>query len=196
LSAITGFLDLLRRGFDWIVLVSNAVASGWIFILMILISVDILLRFIFNSPLSGTTEIVEISIVTILYLQLAHTLKVGRVTRSDALYSRILRKWPPIGNTLGILFHLAGVGLMVAIVLGGWPKWLQAYHGGHFVGNTGVFTFPEWPQRFVLVIGCAMLGIQFALMAVDNLRGLFGLPPLEDEEAVDVEMAVIEESIK
>ena len=196
MCAITGFLDLLRRGFDWIVLVSNAIASGWIFILMILISVDILLRFIFNSPLSGTTEIVEISIVTILYLQLAHTLKVGRVTRSDALYSRILRKWPPIGNTLGILFHLAGVGLMVAIVLGGWPKWLQAYHGGHFVGNTGVFTFPEWPQRFVLVIGCAMLGIQFALMAVDNLRGLFGLPPLEDEEAVDVEMAVIEESIK
>jgi TRAP-type mannitol/chloroaromatic compound transport system permease small subunit len=192
LNAITGFLDVLRRGFDWIVLVSNAVASGWIFILMILISVDILLRFIFNAPLSGTTEIVEISIVTILYLQLAHTLKVGRVTRSDALYGRILRKWPPIGNILGILFHLAGVGLMVAIVLGGWPKWLQAYHGGHFVGNTGVFTFPEWPQRLVLVVGCAMLGIQFALMAVDNIRGLFGKPPLEHEEAVDVEMAAIE----
>jgi len=196
LSTITGFLDLLRRGFDWIVLVSNAVASGWIFVLMILISVDITLRFVFNAPLSGTTEIVEISIVTILYLQLAHTLKVGRVTRSDALYSRILRKWPPIGNILGILFHLAGVGLMLAIVLGGWPKWLQAYHGGHFVGNTGVFTFPEWPQRLVLVVGCTMLGIQFALMAVDNIRGLFGKPPLEHEDAVDVEMAAIEGSDK
>lgn len=175
---------------------SNAVASGWIFILMILISVDIILRFVFNAPLSGTTEIVEISIVTILYLQLAHTLKVGRVTRSDALYGRILRKWPPIGNILGILFHLAGVGLMVAIILGGWPKWLQAYHGGHFVGNTGVFTFPEWPQRLVLVVGCGMLGIQFALMAVDNIRGLFGLPPLEHGEAVDVELAAIEGSDK
>lgn len=196
MSAITGFLDVLRRLFDWVVLVSNAVASGWIFILMILISVDILLRFIFNAPLSGTTEIVEISIVTILYLQLAHTLKVGRITRSDALYGRILAKWPPIGNILGILFHLAGVGLMVAIVIGGWPKWIQAYEGGHFVGNTGVFTFPEWPQRFVLVVGCAMLGIQFALMAVDNLRGLFGKPPLEHAEAVDVEMAAIEESDK
>jgi TRAP-type mannitol/chloroaromatic compound transport system permease small subunit len=146
--------------------------------------------------LSGTTEIVEISIVTILYLQLAHTLKVGRVTRSDALYGRILAKWPPIGNILGILFHLAGVGLMLAIVLGGWPKWLQAYHGGHFVGNTGVFTFPEWPQRLVLVIGCTMLGIQFVLMAVDNIRGLFGKPPLEHEDAVDVEMAAIEGSDK
>jgi TRAP-type mannitol/chloroaromatic compound transport system permease small subunit len=196
LSAILRILDLLRHGFDQVVLVSNAVASGWIFVLMLLITTDIVLRFVFNSPLSGTTEIVEISIVTILYLQLAHTLKVGRVTRSDALYGAILRKWPPIGNIMGILFHLAGVGLMVAIVYGGWPKWLQAYNGGHFIGNVGVFTFPEWPQRLVLVIGCTMLGIQFALAVVDNIRGMMGKPPLEHEEAVDVQVAAAEESTK
>lgn len=196
LNAILGFLDVLRRIFDWIVLVSNAVASGWIFILMLLITLDITLRFVFNSPLSGVTEIVEISIVTILYLQLAHTLKVGRITRSDALYGSILRKWPSVGNIMGILFHLAGVGLMVAIVMGGWPKWLQAYHGGHFVGNTGVFTFPEWPQRLALVVGCTLLGIQFFLAVIDNIRGLFGKPPLEHEEAVDVEVAAAEESIR
>tara|TARA_A100001037_G_scaffold305707_1_gene346927 strand:- start:4353 stop:4940 length:588 start_codon:yes stop_codon:yes gene_type:complete len=194
LSAILGLLDVLRRIFDKIVLVSNAVASGWIFILMLLVTLDIVLRFVFNSPLSGVTEIVEISIVTILYLQLAHTLKVGRVTRSDALYGRILIKWPAMGNIMGILFHLAGVGLMLAIVIGGWPKWLQAFHGGHFVGNTGVFTFPEWPQRLALVVGCTMMGVQFFLSVVDNLRGLFGKPPLEHEEAVDVEVAAIEES--
>jgi TRAP-type mannitol/chloroaromatic compound transport system permease small subunit len=196
LSPILRFLDLLRFGFDRVVLVSNAVASGWIFVLMLLITTDIVLRFVFNSPLSGTTEIVEISIVTILYLQLAHTLKVGRVTRSDALYGAILRKWPPIGNIMGILFHLAGVGLMVAIVYGGWPKWLQAYNGGHFIGNVGVFTFPEWPQRLVLVIGCTMLGIQFALAVVDNIRGMMGKPPLEHEEAVDVQVTAAEESTK
>jgi TRAP-type mannitol/chloroaromatic compound transport system permease small subunit len=196
LTSIFGFLDVLRRSFDRIVLVSNALASGWIFVLMLLITTDITLRFVFNSPLSGVTEIVEISIVTILYLQLAHTLKVGRITRSDALYGSILRKWPPVGNVMGILFHLAGVGLMAAIVVGGWPKWLQAYHGGHFIGNTGVFTFPEWPQRLALVVGCTLLGIQFFLMVIDNIRGLFGKPPLEYEEAVDVEMAAAEESTK
>ena len=193
LSVITGFLDVLRRIFDWIVLVSNAVASGWIFLLMLLITLDIVLRFAFNAPLSGTTEIVEISIVTILYLQLAHTLKVGRVTRSDALFGAILRKWPAIGHLMGVFFHLAGVGLMVAIVYGGWPKWIQPYDGGHFVGNVGVFTFPEWPQRLVLVIGCTMLAIQFFLAVVDNIRGMMGKPPLEFEEAVDVEVAAVEE---
>ena len=194
MSVIFRILDILRRAFGRIVLVSNAVASGWIFVLMLLVTLDIILRFVFNSPLSGVTEIVEISIVTILYLQLAHTLKVGRITRSDALYGRILIKWPPLGNIMGILFHLAGAGLMVAIVIGGWPKWLQAYHGGHFVGNTGVFTFPEWPQRLALVAGCTMLGVQFFLLVIDNLRGLFGRLPLEYEEAVDVEVAAVEES--
>jgi len=59
-----------------------------------------------------------------------------------------------------------------------------------------VFTFPEWPQRLALVVGCTLLGIQFFLLVVDNLRGLFGKPPLEHEEAVDVQAAAAEESTK
>lgn len=169
-------------------------ASAWIFVLMALITTDIMLRQFFGAPISGVTEIVEISIVIIVYLQLTHTLKVGRMTRSDALYSSILRRYPPVGNIMGILFSAAGIGLMVAIIKGGWSKWIQAYEGGFFIGNTGVFTFPEWPQRLVLVIGCAMLAIQFALIALDHFRALFGKPPLEYEEAVDVEVDVIEES--
>jgi TRAP-type mannitol/chloroaromatic compound transport system permease small subunit len=194
LTAILNFLDFLRRIFDWIVVVANAAASVWIFVLMALVTTDIVLRFVFGAPISGVTEIVEISIVIILYLQLTHTLKVGRMTRSDALYSSILRRYPAVGNIMGILFSAAGVGLMIAIIKGGWPKWIQAYEGNFFVGNTGVFTFPEWPQRFILVIGCAMLAIQFALLALDNIRGLFGKLPLEHEEAIDVEVDVIEES--
>jgi len=196
LTAILKFLDTLRRTFDWIVIVANAAASAWIFVLMALIVTDIVLRFVFGAPISGVTEIVEISIVIIVYLQLTHTLKVGRMTRSDALYSTILRRYPAVGNIMGIIFSAAGVGLMIAIIKGGWPKWLQAYHGGHFIGNTGVFTFPEWPQRLILVIGCGMLAIQFALLALDNIRALFGKPPLEYEEAVDVEVAVLEENQK
>ncbi len=194
MTAISNILDLARRLFDGIVIIANAAASGWIFVLMLLITTDITLRFVFGAPISGVTEIVEISIVIVTYLQLTHTLKVGRVTRSDALYSRILRRFPAVGNTMGIIFALAGAGLMFAIIWGGWPKWLQAYRGGHFVGNTGVFTFPEWPQRFVLVVGCGMMGIQFLLLALDNFRGLFGKPPLEYEEAVDVETDVVEET--
>ncbi len=173
----------------------NSIASAWIFVLMMLITFDIVLRFVFNRPISGVTEIVEISIVVVLFLQMTHALKAGRITRSDALYSTIVRRAPKFGNAMGALFNLAGVGLMVAIIKGGWPKWIQAYEGGHFVGNVGVFTFPEWPQRLVLVIGCAAMAIQFFLLALDNVRGMAGKPPLEAEEAVDVEAEVAELSV-
>lgn len=196
MSVIIDLLNFLRRIFDWIVVTANAAASGWIFVLMALVTSDIVLRFVFDSPISGVTEIVEISIVIILYLQLTHTLKVGRMTRSDALYSAILRRYPAVGNIMGFFFSAAGVGLMIAIIKGGWPKWLQAYHGNFFIGNVGVFTFPEWPQRLVLVIGCALLAIQFALLALDNIRALFGKQPLVTEKAVDVELAAAEESTK
>ena len=196
MPAIINLLNFLRRIFDWIVVTANAAASGWIFVLMALVTSDIVLRFVFASPISGVTEIVEISIVIILYLQLTHTLKVGRMTRSDALYSTILRRYPAVGNIMGFFFSAAGVGLMIAIIKGGWPKWIQAYHGNFFVGNVGVFTFPEWPQRLILVIGCALLAIQFALLALDNIRALFGKHPLVTEKAVDVELAAAEESAK
>jgi len=196
LSAIINLLNFLRYIFDWIVVTANAAGSGWIFVLMALVTSDIVLRFVFDSPISGVTEIVEISIVIILYLQLTHTLKVGRMTRSDALYSAILRRFPAVGNIMGFFFSAAGVGLMIAIIKGGWPKWLQAYHGNFFVGNVGVFTFPEWPQRLILVIGCTLLAIQFALLALDNIRALFGKQPLVTEKAVDVELAAAEESTK
>ena len=194
MTAVLNLLDYGRRLFDWIVVIANAAASGWIFVLMALITTDIVLRFVFGAPISGVTEIVEISIVIVTYLQLTHTLKVGRVTRSDALYSRILRRFPAVGNVMGIIFALAGIGLMIAIIWGGWPKWIQAYEGGHFVGNTGVFTFPEWPQRFVLVFGCGLMAVQFFLLGLDNVRALFGKPPLEYEEPVDVETDAVERS--
>jgi TRAP-type C4-dicarboxylate transport system permease small subunit len=194
LSAILAFLDALRRLFGWIVLIFNAVASAWIFVIMLLVTLDIILRFVFGGPISGVTEIVEISIVVVLFLQMTHALKVGRITRSDALYSAILRKIPMLGHAMGIAFNLAGVGLMVALIMGGWPKWLQAYEGGHYVGNVGVFTFPEWPQRLVLVIGCTAMAIQFFLLALDNVRGMLGKAPLEAGEAVDVEVEAVDRS--
>lgn len=194
MPAILKGLDSLRRLFGWVVLVFNGLASAWIFAIMLLVTLDIILRFAFGGPISGVTEIVEISIVAVLFLQMTHALKVGRITRSDALYSTILRRAPKVGNTMGLVFNLAGVGLMAAIIKGGWPKWIQAYDGGHFVGNVGVFTFPEWPQRLILVIGCATMAIQFFLLALDNVRAMYGKPPLEEEKAVDVEIEAVERS--
>jgi len=170
----------------------SGLASVWIFVIMILVTLDIILRFAFGGPLSGVTEIVEISIVIILFMQATHALKVGRITRSDAFFTSILQKFPKVGNAMGALFNFAGFALMMVIVVQGWPKWLQALERGYFVGNTGVFTFPEWPQRLMIVVGCAAMAVQFLLMSIDHLRAIAGKEPLETEEAIDVEVEAVD----
>ncbi len=192
MTAIGSGLVTLYKLFARFVRFLSGLASVWIFVIMVLVTLDIILRFVFGAPLSGVTEIVQISIVIILFMQVTHALKVGRITRSDALFTKILERFPKFGNAMGAVFSLAGFALMGAIVLQGWPKWLQALDRGYFVGNTGVFTFPEWPQRLMIVIGCAAMAIQFLVMAIDHLRVMTGKEPLDSEEPVDLEAETAE----
>ena len=188
LSAIGSSLIALHRLFGHVVRLMSGLASIWIFAIMILVTLDITMRFIFGGPISGVTELVQVSIVMILFMQVTHALKVGRITRSDALFFKIQHRYPTVGNVMGAVFNLAGVSLMAAIIVQGWPKWLQALDRGYFVGNVGVFTFPEWPQRLIIVIGCAAMAVQFFILAVDHIRAIAGKPPLETEAPADVEI--------
>ena len=54
--------------------VMNAVATFWIFVIMFLMTGDVLGRVLFNRPITGTPEIVKVSIVGIVFLQIPHTL--------------------------------------------------------------------------------------------------------------------------
>lgn len=183
----------VRGAVAGVVLAANSIASAWIFVLMILVTADIVARFALNAPISGVTEIVEISILSVLYLQVTHALKTGRITRSDALYTMLRRKAPWLGESLGFLFHIAGAALAVVLIIGGWPQWIRAFEGNYFVGNVGVFTFPQWPQKFLLVAGSALIAIQFVLLAADNIRALAGKAPLETTDAESVEVIAFAE---
>jgi len=153
-----------------VVVASNCLASAWIFAIMLLIVADISGRFLFNHPISGTTELVTMSIVALLYLQLAYTLRSGAMTRSDVVLGRLIARRPRLGNGLALLFGCAGAGLMIAIMIAAWPKWLKAFHGDFYVGVVGVFTFPDWPRLLIVVVGCGLTALQFLVFAAGNAR--------------------------
>ena len=136
---------------------------------------DVTGRYLFNRPINGTTEMVTLSVVAVLYLQLAYTLRSGRMTRSDAFHARLVARHPAIGHALGLVFHVAGVCLAAAIMIGAWPKWLAAWHGGYYVGVVDVFTFPEWPLILIIFLGCGLTGAQFILLAINDLLSLCGV---------------------
>ncbi len=147
----------------------NGVGTAWIFVLMLIINVDVFGRFVFNAPLDGVSEILELSIVGIVFLQLGDATRAGRLTRSDGLFNILLKRRPAIGHALGALFDLLGAAFMGLILYGSWPLFIEAYTRDLYTGTIGVFAAPTWPIKLVIVVGCAVTLLQFVAVARRHL---------------------------
>jgi len=139
----------------------NSIGTVIIFAMMIIINVDVFSRFLFNAPINGVTELVELSIVAIVFLQLGDAVRCGRLTRSDGLYSRLKKRHPKLGHLLGLFFDLAGAFFFSAILIGAIPLLRDAWVRGYFAGNKGLVVIPIWPVRLILVIGCITVTLVF-----------------------------------
>ena len=153
------------RGFSRLTALLNGLGTAWIFALMVLINADVVGRAGFNRPIPGVPELVEMSIVAIVFLQLAHTLGAGRIIRSEGFYGRLLARRPRAAHALGTLYNLTGAALSAIILYGTWPRLVRAWIEGHYVGNLGVFTAPVWPVKLIIVIGVGCLLVQFLICA-------------------------------
>ena len=143
----------------------NAVGTLWTFALLLLINADVLGRFLLNSPIRGVPELVALSIVGIVFLQLPHTLRVGRMTRSDVFIGKLLAERPRIGAALDCAYDLIGVGLFALLVTATLPLFQRAWDEDLYVGAAGDFTAPEWPVKLIVVIGCVAAAVQYLVLA-------------------------------
>ena len=134
----------------------NALGTVWIIALMVLINTDVLGRNLFQAPVRGVTELVALSIVGIVFLQLADTLHSGRFTRADVLLDRLKRRRPVFAARLQAVFHLVGAGLMGVIL---WAAWRPLV----------------WPVRLIMLVGLSATLITFVLLAWADLRRAQGL---------------------
>jgi TRAP-type C4-dicarboxylate transport system permease small subunit len=148
----------------------NAVGTACIFALMLLIVADISGRVLFNAPIPGVTEIVSLSIVGIVFLQIASTLRAGRLTRSDAALGgwRVTR--PRLAKAIELISYALGATLLAILTRASWPPFARAWTRDEYVGALGTFTAPTWPVRLVIVAGSAVLALQFAVMFMREAR--------------------------
>ena len=150
--------------------VMNALGTLWILALMVLINVDVIGRNLFAAPVRGVPEMVSLSIVGIVFLQLADTLHAGRFTRAEILLERLKATRPALGDALQAIFHLVGLALMVVILLASWEPLAQAVRIREYVGAIGDFQAPVWPVRLITLAGLCATALCFALLAGMDLR--------------------------
>jgi TRAP-type mannitol/chloroaromatic compound transport system permease small subunit len=148
----------------------NALGTVWIFLLMVLINSDILGRELFSAPVRGTTELLSLSIVGIVFLQLGHALMSGRMTRSDMVIENLLVYRPRAGRGLQGVFNFLGAVFLAIIFWGSIDPFLEAIEIGEYVGAAGDFTAPTWPIRLLILIGSAATGVQYLIMAWQDFR--------------------------
>ncbi len=140
----------------------NVAGSTLILLLMILVGIDVAGRNLAGNPISGVPELVTLSIVAIVFLQIPAALRQGRMTQSDAFIGWLTRTYPTAGKALATLFDLTAIGLVWVIVRETWPIFTRAWERGQFIGAVGDFTAPVWPVKLILIIGGATLILQFA----------------------------------
>lgn len=148
----------------------NGVGSLVIAAVMLLMCADVLMRNAFNQPIDGVAEMVAASIIIIVFLQLPSTLRHGRMSRADLFLDPFLLSHPRAALRLRALFSLFGVFACGVIAYATWPIAARSWTNSEFLGIEGVFTFPTWPMRFVVVLGAGLAALQYALLAWHDLR--------------------------
>lgn len=146
----------------------NAVGSAWVAALTVLICADILGRVLFKFPLVGVPEIVKVSIVAIVWLQIPHTLKTGGHLRSDVLLRFLSRRSRAAVDLFACLLGALIFGLLV---YSGWDTMIQAWEMGEFEGELPV-RVPTYPLRSIVLLGAGLTALQFLLMAAEAARRL------------------------
>lgn len=156
--------------FEKLVRLLNAIGTLWLLALLILINADVFGRNVLNAPINGVIEMIEISMIAIVFLQLGDATRVGRLTRSDGFFGLIQSKKPKLGAAMGTVFDLLGALFMFFILYGTWPALIEAWTLNDYVGNEGVFTAPKWPMIFILILGSLVTLLLFLKLAANHMR--------------------------
>ncbi len=98
-----------RAAFTTLVGALNAAGVVWVFALMFLIVADITARTVFDDPIAGVTEMVSLSLVACVFLQLAHAMLHGRLMRVEMFLTPLERRAPAAASAWHALFALVGV---------------------------------------------------------------------------------------
>ena len=149
----------------------NGAGVVWVFALTFLICADIAGRTLFDSPLQAVPEIVALSLIACVFLQLAFAVDGGHLTRADILLGQIRRRNAGMAVGLERFFAIAGAMALLAMMAGAWPDFMRAFRSGEFVGVEGIYTLPITPIKFIVVLGAVVAALSYLISLVPRHGG-------------------------
>jgi len=150
----------LRHIEDWLNLASVFI----IMFLMFFATTEILGRYIFNTPVPGHVEIVELIMAGVVFFGIAYTERVGGHVRMELFITRVLK---------GRAYHIAEaitttLSLFVYLFI-----LVYTFKFALFslqVGDvTAYINWPTWPSKFAIPLGAFFLCIRFVIELIQHI---------------------------
>lgn len=153
---------------DW----ANLLAAMAIFLLMLLGVMQIVLRSLFNTPITGYIDLVELSMASMAFLGAAYCQRVGAHIRMELLVGRLRGRALWAAEAFGTLVALFVIGVLIY------------YSAGHFLraytlGDTTIDAeFPVWPSKLLVPIAFSLWFLRLLVQLWGAVRLLID-PSLE-----------------
>jgi TRAP-type mannitol/chloroaromatic compound transport system permease small subunit len=156
----------------WRTAVDGLAALGTILIgvLMLIICADIVARNLMGSSLPLISELGALTLVMIVYLQLAATVRADRLARTEIFFVPFREKWPRAGAVLSAIFDLVAAWLIGLVAWSTLRIFEKDWEAGEFIGVPGIATLETWPFRVLILIGVTVAAVEFLVRAVSALR--------------------------
>lgn len=141
-------------------------ASAAVLMFMLWTVADVTGRSLFHRPLPDTPELIAYLLPILVFLQSPFVLRQGRHLRSPIITGRL----SPVGQRImALLTALLGAAFFGVAAFVSFAPAVDAWRGGEFFGQ-GVLRLPAGPARMIVVLGCALLAVEFARQLAITLR--------------------------
>lgn len=142
----------------------NFIASLAIFALMVLGVLQIALRSIFNKPIVGYIDMVELSMAAMAFLGAAYCQRLGAHIRMELVVARLRGRWLWGAECFATLVALFIVGVLIWY---GWGHFMRAYQ----LGDTTIDAeYQVWPSKLLVPLAFALWFLRLALQLAGSIR--------------------------
>lgn len=155
-------LNLSKLG-NGIAIGANVVGTLVVLCLVAIVNFDVVARGLFNSPFRGAVEVVQFSMVMIVFLQLPDVIRVDRLTRSDGFLVVIGNYRPKLAANIRRVIDTFSAAFMALIAIALWPEFLDMWDTQDYFGIPGIFTAPWWPIKLVIFLSGTLCTFIFIL---------------------------------
>lgn len=160
----------LLRAWNGLVDGLGAVGTILIGVLMLIICADVAVRNVTGGSLPMVAEAGALLLVSIVYLQLATTIRHDRLARADLFFAGFRRRFPRGGAILAAVYDLTAAAALGVVAWSTITTLERDFTRGEYIGVTGIATLPTWPFRAVILLGMTVATLQCLVMLAGRLR--------------------------